>query len=40
MDMKNLKKMFTRDNLPQLVLAVVSTLYILGDVKPHRNLLD
>lgn len=38
MDMKNLKKMFTRDNLPQLVLAVVSTLYILGDVKPPQEL--
>ena len=38
MDMKNLKKMFTRENLPQLVLAVVCALYILGDIKPPQEL--
>ena len=31
---KDIQKLLTRKNLPQLVVAVVGVLYILGDVTP------
>lgn len=31
------KKLLTRENLPQVVLGVVSALYILGDIKPPQD---
>lgn len=34
----NLEKMFTRKNIPQLVLAVVGILYILGDIRPPHEM--
>lgn len=36
--MLNIKKLFTRKNIPQLVLAVVGVLYILGDINPPHEM--
>lgn len=33
----NVEKLFTRKNLPQLVLALVGILYILGDIHPPHE---
>jgi len=33
----DIQKLFTRRNLPQLVVAVVGVLYILGDVSPPHD---
>ena len=33
----NVEKLFTRKNLPQLVLAIVGILYILGDIHPPHE---
>ena len=38
MNMNNLKKLLTRDNLPELILGGISALYILGDIKPPQGL--
>ena len=38
MNMNNLKKLFTRENLPELILGGISALYILGDIKPPQGL--
>lgn len=35
--MMNVEKLFTRKNLPQLVLALVGILYILGDIHPPHE---
>ena len=35
---KEMQKLLTRKNLPQLVVAVVGVLYILGDVTPPHEL--
>ena len=35
---KDIQKLLTRKNLPQLVVAVVGVLYILGDVTPPHEL--
>lgn len=35
---KNIQKLFTRKNLPQLALAVVGILYILGDIHPPHEI--
>lgn len=35
---KDIQKLLTRKNLPQLVVAVVGILYILGDVTPPHDL--
>ena len=34
----DIKKLFTRRNLPQLAVAVVGVLYILGDVTPPHEI--
>ena len=36
--MKDIEKMFTRKNLPQVVIALVGILYILGDIRPPQEL--
>jgi hypothetical protein len=38
MNMNSLKKLFTRENLPELILGGISALYILGDIKPPQDL--
>lgn len=35
--MMNVEKLFTRKNLPQLVIALVGILYILGDINPPHD---
>ena len=35
--MMNVEKLFTRKNLPQLVLTLVGILYILGDIHPPHE---
>ena len=34
---RDIQKLFTRKNLPQLVVAVVGILYILGDITPPHE---
>tara|TARA_B110001469_G_scaffold77737_1_gene73611 strand:+ start:1629 stop:2069 length:441 start_codon:yes stop_codon:yes gene_type:complete len=36
--MLNIENLFTRKNIPQLVLAIMSVFYILGDILPPHNL--
>jgi hypothetical protein len=36
--MLNIERLFTRKNIPELVLAIMSVLYILGDIMPPHNL--
>ena len=36
--MLNVEKLLTRKNLPQLVLAIVGILYILGDINPPHEM--
>lgn len=36
--MENIKNMLMPKNLPQLVLAIVSILYILGDIRPSDKM--
>jgi hypothetical protein len=34
----DIKKLLTRQNLPQLIVAVVGVLYILGDINPPHEI--
>lgn len=36
--MLNIEKLFTRKNIPQLILAIVGILYILGDIRPPHEM--